>query len=202
MHRDLKPNNIFITTDGRVKILLAKAQALDPLNLYIISVAAGTLDFWGRTDDAIRECRRALDVDPDYLLALYFGGGALSRAGRHDEAVGVLSRAATLASRAPFYRGWLGWALGRAGRHDEARACLSELETRAATEYVGPLYRAIIHAGLGETDRAFELFDEAVVKRSCWLGISRMAFFEDVRRDPRHKKLLERLGHPDHRRLD
>jgi hypothetical protein len=29
-----------------------------------------------------------------------------------------------------------------------------------------------------------------------------MAFFEDVRHDPRFKKLLERLGHPDHRRVD
>lgn len=55
---------------------LRKVQELDPLNLYIISVAAGVLDFWGRTEEAVRECRKALDVDGNYLLALYFIGGS------------------------------------------------------------------------------------------------------------------------------
>ena len=100
----------------------------------------------------------------------------------------------------PFYLGWLGWALGRSGRHDEARACLDELETRAATEYVGPLYRGIIYEGLGDTDKAFELFEEAAVKRNCWLGIPRMAFFDDVRRDPRFPRLLASFSHPDRHR--
>jgi tetratricopeptide (TPR) repeat protein len=153
------------------------------LNLYIISVAAGIFDFWGRTNEAVRECRKALDVDPNYLLALYFMGGALSRAGRHGEAIEALERAAGLAGRAPFYLGWLGWALARGGRQAEARACLDALETRAATEYVGALCRAIICAGLGDTDRAFELFDECVAMRNSWIGIPRMAFLEDLRRD-------------------
>ena len=177
--------------------LLAKARALDPLNLYIISVAGGILDFWGRTDEAVRECRQALDVDPNYLIGLYFMGGALSRAGRHGEAIEALARAADVSDRAPFYLGFLGWALARGGRPAEARALLDELETRAATEYVGALFRAIIYAGLGDTDRAFELLDEGVALRNCWIGIPRMAFFEDLRRDSRFALFLERLGQPD-----
>jgi len=176
---------------------LRKVQELDPLNLYIISVAAGVLDFWGSTEEAVRECRKALDVDGNYLLALYFIGGFYSRLGKHDEAVDALAKAAALSSRAPFYLGGLGWAQGRVGRRDDARACLDELEERSKTEYVAPLHRAIVHAGLGDKDRAFELLDEAVEKRNCWVAIPRVAFFVDLRSDPGFEELLKRLGHPD-----
>jgi hypothetical protein len=45
-----------------------------------------------------------------------------------------------------------------------------------------------------------ELLDEGVAVRNCWIGIPRLAFFEDLRRDPRFALFLERLGQPDHDR--
>jgi len=33
--------------------------------------------------------------------------------------------------------------------------------------------------------------------RNCWLGIPRMAFFEDLRSDPRFNQHLMRVGHKD-----
>ncbi len=144
----------------------------------------------------MRECRKVLDVDGNYLLGLYVIGGAYSRLGRHDEAAAALERTAALTARAPFHLGWLGWALGRAGRHDEARVCLTELEQRSNSEHVGPLYRAIISAGLGEIDRAFEILDEATAKRNYWVGIPRMAVFDDLRWDPRFNQHLKRIRHP------
>jgi len=176
---------------------IAKAQELDPLNLYGSCISAFVSDMWGRSDEAVRECRKVLDVDGNYLLGLYVIGGAYSRLGRHDEAVAALERSVALTARAPFYLGWLGWALGRAGRHDEARACLRELEQRSSGEHVGPLYRSIIASALGELDRAFEILGDATRQRNCWIGIPGMAIFDDLRRDPRFNQHLKAIRNPE-----
>jgi tetratricopeptide (TPR) repeat protein len=146
---------------------------------------------------AARECQKALDMDGNYLLGLYFFAGACSRLGRHEEAVAALRKAATLSNRAPYYLGWLGWALARAGETEEARSLLAELEERSKSEHVPPLDLAVIAGALREMDGGFELLDEAVEKRSCWICVPRMAYFEDFRSDPRFDDHLKRIGHPD-----
>jgi serine/threonine protein kinase/tetratricopeptide (TPR) repeat protein len=186
--------------EGREEVSLAalrRALQLDPLNLYVISVAGGILLLLDRHEEAANECQKALDMDGNYLLGLYFFAGACSMLGRHEEAVAALRKAAMLANRAPFYLGWLGWALARAGQDDEARSVLAELEERSKSEYVAPLNPAVIASALGETDRAFELLDEAVQKRTCWICTPRMAFFENFRSDPRFDEHLKRIGYPD-----
>jgi len=190
----------FSVWKGREDVSLAavrRAQELDPLNLYIISVGAGVLDFWDRSEEAMKECQKALDMDGSYLVGLYFFGGACSKLGRHEEALAAFQKAAAISERAPFYLGWLGWAQARAGRREEARAVFAELEERSKREHVPPLNLAVIAGALGEKDRAFALLDEAVQKRSCWLCSPRMPFFEDLRSDPRFDAHLKRLGYPD-----
>ena len=176
---------------------LRKAQNLDPLNPYVISVGSLILDCWGKSDDALEECQKALDLDRNHLVGLYAFGGICSRLGRHDDAIGSFVKGVEHSGRAPFYLAYLGWALARAGRSDEARAILEELSERAAEEYVAPLHLAMIVSALGEMDRAFELLDEAVDKRNGWLALPRMPLFDAFRGDPRFDEHLKRIGHPD-----
>lgn len=120
-----------------------------------------------------------------------------SHLGRHDEALALFTRGIEASSRAPFFLSYLGWAQANAGRTREARESLDELTSRAATEYVSPLSPAIVHAALGEMDRAFELLEEAVRSRNCWVGCPRMRLFDGFRKDPRFVEHLRRIGHPD-----
>jgi hypothetical protein len=99
--------------------------------------------------------------------------------------------------RAPFFLGYLGWEQASAGQVFEARETLAELDKRAATEYVSPLFPAMVHSGLGELDRAFELLEEAVRTGNCWIGCPRMRMFDGFRKDPRFVEHLRRIGHPD-----
>ncbi|TDI35900.1 MAG: hypothetical protein E2P02_26730 [Acidobacteria bacterium] len=174
-----------------------RAQELDPLNPYVNSIAGGVLGFGGDDEGCVKECQKALDLDPDYPVGLYVIGSAYVRLGRVDEAIDALARAATITGRAPFYLGFLGWGQATAGRGDEARATLGELEKKAETEYVSPLFRAIIHAALGEMDLGFERLDEALEKRTCWIVLPRMPFFDGFRADPRWAEILARINHPD-----
>ena len=173
------------------------AQSLDPLNPYVHSLAGAVYDFYGRSEEGVTEFERAFEIDPNYLVALYLAGGVYSRLGRHDDALRVFARSVELTDRAPFYVSYDAWARARAGRTGEARASLAELEARAASEYVQPLYLAVVHSALGEMDRAFERLEEGVQRRNAWIGSPRMPMFEDFRRDPRFAAHLHRIGHPD-----
>jgi len=190
----------FPTGPGREEKAIAaarRAQELDPLNPYVNSLACSILDFWGRSEDALREGQKALDIDADYLVGLYLIGGVYTRLGRHDQALRLCARAVEISGRAPFFLSCLAWSQAAAGRSDEARSALEELERRRATEYVAPLHRAVVHAALGEADRAFQLLEEAIGRGGCWIGSPRMPMFDAFRDDPRFAGHLRRIGHPD-----
>jgi TolB-like protein/Tfp pilus assembly protein PilF len=174
-----------------------RARELDPLNIYILSISAGILDFWGLSEKALADAQRALDMDSNYLVGLYIAGGICSRLGRHQEALDAFSRAAEVSGRAPFFVSYLAWAQAMAGRKAEARLGLAELESRSRTEYVPPLHTAVVYSGLGDLDRAFALLEEAVAARNCWLVSSRLPMFDGFRNDPRFVEHLRRIGHPD-----
>jgi TolB-like protein len=190
----------FPTGPGREEKAIAaarRAQELDPLNPYVNSLACSILDFWGHGEDALREGQKALDIDPDYLVGLYLIGGVYTRLGRHDQALRLCARAVEISGRAPFFVSCLAWSQAAAGRSAEARSALAELERRSATDYVAPLHRAVVHAALGERDRAFQLLEEAIRRGGCWIGSPRMPMFDAFRADPRFAEHLGRIGHPD-----
>jgi len=185
---------------GRKEAALAaseRARELDPLNIYIISITAQVFNFWGFSERGRGDARKALDMDPNSLVGLYVCGGICSRLGHHREARDAFSRAVDVSERAPYYVGYLAWAEATAGNEAQARKGLAELESRSATEYVAPLFRAMVHAALGERDRAFALLDEAVVDRNCWLASPRLPLFDGFRKDPRFADHLRLIGHPD-----
>jgi tetratricopeptide (TPR) repeat protein len=190
----------YLTWPGRDEVAIAaarRAQELDPLNPYIHSLAGAIYDFYGRSQEGLREFDKALEIDPNYLVTLYLAGGVYSRLGQHDEAVRLLAKGVELSGRATFYLSYYAWALARAGRVEEARAALADLESRAQTEYVTHLQIAVVRSALGEMDRAFELLALALRDRNGWIGSPRQPMFENFRRDPRYAEHLRRIGHPD-----
>ena len=176
---------------------VARAAELDPLNIYVMSISAGILDGWGLRERACENGQRVLDMEPNYLVGLYLAGGVYSRLGRHREALDAFSRGVEVSGRAAFFLGYHAWAQAMAGDAAGARDGLAELELRSATEYVAPLFKAMVHAALGEMERAFELLEEAVDSRNAWLATPRLPLFDGFRKDPRFAEHLRRIGHPD-----
>ncbi len=79
----------------------------------------------------------------------------------------------------------------RAGRRQAALSLLRELNARSAREYVSPVYLALAHLGLGETERAFDWLWRAYRQRSSELVWLRMdPKIDPVRDDPRFTRLL------------
>jgi hypothetical protein len=60
---------------------------------------------------------------------------------------------------------------------------------------VSPYQLALVYAGLGEKERAFESLEKAKVERSTLLTYLKMdPRFDSLRPDPRFQDLLRRMG--------
>ena len=174
-----------------------RALELEPLSL-IINKNVGTVYYHGRQHDrAIAQYQRALDLDADFSRSHLYLGMAYDAIGRHDEAVDEIRVALAQSGGSGVIVGALGHALAAAGRHAEARDLLGDLAAREATQYVPAFNRALIHVGLGETDRAFEYLDRAFEERSSWLvSLKIEPLLDSIRDDPRFADLVKRVALP------
>jgi Tfp pilus assembly protein PilF len=55
------------------------------------------------------------------------------------------------------------------GKTDQARSIIDRLIAAESKMYVHPMYLAIIHGALGETDEAFEWLEKGITDRSEWM---------------------------------
>jgi tetratricopeptide (TPR) repeat protein len=190
----------YLTAMGRRDEALAESRLaieLDPLSLSINTAFGGHLYWARRFDDAIAQCRKTLELDSAYGRARRCLALAYAERGAHEQAVGELDRDGAASAHPPSVLADRGYVYARAGRPHEALKVITELTNRSAFEYVSPYGLALVHAGLGEHDRAFEWLERAGKERSPRLVfLSVEPAFDDLRRDPRFAALRRKLGLP------
>jgi serine/threonine-protein kinase len=173
-----------------------KALELDPLSLIINTWLGRRYYFARRYDEAARECRKALDLDPAFSPAHWQLGSVLLQQGKVPEALAELETATRLSAENPRYLAYLGNARGKAGNAAGARGALGQLNAlEAGGRPVSGLDRAIVFAGLGETDRALEGVEKALDDRPSlmpYLGIDPL--WDGLRASPRFQAVLTKLG--------
>ena len=177
--------------------LLERAAELDPLSLLIPSVQGWVRIFARRFDEALPILKRVIHIDPDYHVARWFLGEALVELGDHDAGVAELERALELSGRTSRMHGYLGYAYGRAGRSDDARRMLQELEARETTQYVPPYFPALVHAGLGDADRAMDRLEQAWEQRDTMLrDLKADPQWDRLHQHPRFQDLMATMAFP------
>jgi TolB-like protein/Tfp pilus assembly protein PilF len=184
-------------TDEAKKEIL-RAQQLDPLSL-IINRTVGDVFFWAREyDQALEQFKKTLEIDANFPpahedLAMVYG-----IKGRYEEAIPEMNKAIALNGRLPNYVAVLGYIHAISGHKVEAQKMLDELTTRAKTEAVSPYAFALIYAGLGDKEKAFERLEEAITKgaKSTKGDLKVGPAWDGLRGDPRFAELLRRAGLP------
>jgi len=173
---------------------IARALEIDPLSL-IIRANAGTVAYFARRfDRAVELCDRALDLDPTFAVGHQWRGRALEAAQRFEEAVAAFRAAAEQLGDEPETMASLGHALARAGRRAEAEAIASRLESLDAKRWVSPYWRAVLQAGLGNTEAALDLLATAIDVRADWVvAVPVEPLFDDFHDLPRFTELLARI---------
>lgn len=179
----------------RAMASLEAARALDPMDPRL-PYREGTVAYiFGRYDRAERFWREALDRQPDSGLSIIGLADTLVRRGATDEAVQVARRAAVDGSVPDALLGVSGCVLALGGADAEARVRLGVLESRRAEGYASPFWCAVVHAALGESDRAFALLEEAFAERDgALLFLSVTPRIPGLQDDSRFADLIRRMG--------
>ena len=169
---------------------------LDPLSVVIaFNVAVGVSLQEG--PEALAEVQKIRELDPQS----HFADMAMSfiRANREDFEGAAAYQELVVKKRPEDMQALsrLGFLYGRIGKTEEARDILKRLEQVSQ----GPVSRtfevALVHAGLGETDKMFELFEKAFDDRTLtYRAIVYEHFLPGVRQDPRYSSFFTRVGLP------
>jgi TolB-like protein/DNA-binding winged helix-turn-helix (wHTH) protein/Flp pilus assembly protein TadD len=171
-----------------------KAQALDPVSPSINGGLGARLLYARRYDEAIEQLRRALEMDPNLGLTYRYLGWAYEAKGDREKAIDELRKASLLDARSELLASLAhGYAL--VGHARKAASILKDLEERSRRAYVPPYQFAVVYAGLGRKDRAFEW-----LAKSCHDRDVHFVFFtvdpdlDNLRSDPRFQDLLRCAG--------
>jgi TolB-like protein/DNA-binding winged helix-turn-helix (wHTH) protein/Flp pilus assembly protein TadD len=173
----------------------ARAVALDPVSPHSLSNRAMIFFRARRFDEAIRAGQQALDLDPYFVNALWWQGLAYAGNGDFPKSVACLTKGRGM-NDGPVFRALLGHVYGRAGDRAKAGAVLVDLTILSRQRYISPVNFAIVYAGQGDADSAFQWLEKAYQTRSAGVRELASMCFDSVRSDPRYFDLMKRVGLP------
>ncbi|MFL5489892.1 MAG: BTAD domain-containing putative transcriptional regulator [Gemmatimonadales bacterium] len=174
---------------------IRRAQALDPLSPQIGTEVGRALYALRRNDQAVTQLQQVLRADPAFAGAHVTLGRVYIEQSRMAEAIGEFQRAVELRGGNALDVAYLASGYAVAGKRSEAQGLLVELEGRSRREHVPPTVLAIVHIGLGQDERAFDLLDRAVAEHDGWFAeFIFYPTFDPLRSHPRYAALLQALG--------
>ncbi|HWW59783.1 MAG TPA: protein kinase [Thermoanaerobaculia bacterium] len=172
---------------------ITRASDLDPLSR-IIAVHGGWPFYFARDfESATRRFRKALELDEHFIPAHGWLGMALGQQHRYQEALDAFHRALEV-DRIPILTAMLAHAHAIAGDRDEAVRLLDALRAESATRYISPYDIAVVHAGLGDRERALRQLSVAVDDRSAWMVFLNVdPRLDGLRQEPAFAEIASRL---------
>jgi DNA-binding HxlR family transcriptional regulator/Tfp pilus assembly protein PilF len=174
-----------------------KAQELDPTSCATSMEGAWNLYMARDYKAAQQQALKTLEMEPNFAPAYFALALAYERMGKAKEAIAAFERTRSIAASNPAMIAGLGHVLGGAGQKAEPRGLLKELHAISKRRYVSAYCFALVHAGLGEKDQAFEWLEKAIVVHDVWLvWLKAEPRFDNLRADPRFQALLGRVGLP------
>lgn len=173
-----------------------RAQQLDPLSLYVNLTVGMPFFFSKQYDKAGRQFNKVIEMDPNFALAHRWLAKTYQQEGRYEQARTEFEKAISLLGGGAESAPALGYIDAITGKQAAARALLDQLK-KTSQRHDFSYYIAIIYAGLGEKDHAFEWLDRAYEERlGEMVDLKNDPQLDSLRSDPRFSKLIERTGFP------
>jgi len=203
---ELNPNNatahhryaIHLASTGQLPealIQMREAQQLDPLSPVVFTSTGWVLLRARRPEDAIRECRHAVDLDPKFVRAHLCLGEAHEQKGELDHAAQEFLQGKILGGDTPEVIAALKKATETSGYQGYFRTRLEQLLAKSKTGYVSPYDLADTYVRLGDKEQALHWLNVAYQERSPYLANLQIEpRLDSLRPDPRFQELVERVG--------
>jgi serine/threonine-protein kinase len=172
----------------------AQARLLH-LTSYIAPDLGWTYNHARRWDEAIAECRQALNTDPSFYYTYWCLGFAYWQKGMLQEAVAAFERGVALNPGDLQLEADLAIVYADAGDKTRAQKMLEKFEEKARREYVSPYALAMAHMAVGDLDGTFAWLDKMYAEQHPWLILmNEHARYDRLRGDPRFQQLLRKIG--------
>jgi tetratricopeptide (TPR) repeat protein len=113
---------------------------------------------------AIEYFRKTLEMDPNFIISRVNLGLVYAQEREVTSALAELQKARQLQD-GPYVLSELGYVYALSGKKREAQKILSDLNVISEHRYVLPTNYAMIYAGLGDKDEAFEWLEKGLPRR-------------------------------------
>jgi len=164
----------------------------DPLSQMWRYTMSVTLAGSGRDDEALRESRKAVELDPQFWLGWTFQSLLHAVHGRHAESLTCAEKGIAGAAWAPQAIGAMAAALANMDRTVDAEPLLATLQSDTA---VGPLGLVCYSVARGDVDSAVEWAEKAADQRIASLVTLLIRAFEPrLNKSPGWPALLKKLN--------
>lgn len=181
----------------RALALNRHALLIDPLSLPANAVRGWLLFLARRYDQAVEQCKATVELDPMHWLGHIYLATAYTAKGQHANAIVEYGIARECSSDLPMIIACLGHGYAAAADFAAAQGVLDELAVIRKTRYVPPYWVALVYAGLGLVDEAFEWLQRAYDERCDWLAFMNVdPRLDHLRTDPRFESLVSKLHLP------
>ena len=165
------------------------AQKYDPFNPQHTAWLGGLYYYDGKYDDAIRECKKAFEIEKDYIISYYVIGLCYLCQGKFDEAIAEHKK---LAELDPTWEWALGYTYAKAGHKKEAQQIVDEILKGDVTPWQA-LGLIEIYAALGEKDEAFKWLEHKPYH--AWIaGLAILPEFNPLHGDSRYNEFVKKLN--------
>jgi len=190
----------FLMAMGRMEESVAesnRAIQLDPMDTILTACVC-----WHRYSAreyivSMQQALRSLQTDPNLDWTHIILGWDYEQLGKFQEAISEFQKAVTLSHGNSFSSAALAHAFAAAGKREEALGILASLERPSKHVYVSPFDIALIHAALGDKEKAFEWLQRAYEERSAFLVYMKWEpRLDPLRSDPRFQHLQRQVGLP------
>jgi len=192
--------SIFLSSLGRTNEAgdeIGMAQELDPLSVPINTSAGWVAYFARKNDQAVEQCKKALDIDSNAANPHDCLGSAYLEKRMYPAAISECQTAMKLSEQDPDRALCLGRAYAGTGEKGKARDLLRDLQATSRQRHVPPYFLGVLYGALGEKDQAFTWLEEGYRERDPYLKWIKVSpALDPLRPDTRLEDLQRRLAFP------
>ena len=192
-HRNLALVLVAMRRHEEAREEMCQARELDPYYPMQLAVSAYERLMARDYPAALEFAQQATTVGPSFWIGHFHVAVVNERLGNSELALKALDKTETLTpnSKNLSLRGYI---LAKSGRRNEAEEVLRTLKSIPRDHYVPPYAMALVYAGLGQRDSAFQWLEDAYKVRDVHLVflVAGDPKWDDLREDPRFRALVER----------
>lgn len=176
--------------------VIRQALVLDPFSLIYGAMRGQFLYHAGKDSEAVEQFRATLDMEPRFWVGQICAAKVYEKLGMYSEALAACDHAWEYSSGNTEAPSLAGYVHAVSGNRVKAKAKIDQMLELRKQRYVPSYNLALVHAGLGETEGALQLLEQAFEERDAHMPFLLDHKWNGLRSKAQFQKLLSRVGLP------